>query len=101
FTGTYQAASNGFLRIQSFVDRNDFACGGIGAVGPSAFTASATEGQNYNLLVGIPAGSNVSNSSLNGSYNAGYIDFLGADVAHVRDAAFTLNADGQGGFGTV
>src|SRR5689334_22954236 len=101
FTGTYQAASNGFLRIQSLVDGNDIAFGGIGAIGPSAFTASATEGQNYNLLVGIPAGSSVSNASLNGSYNAGYIDFLGADATRVRGAAFTLNADGQGGFGTV
>ncbi len=101
FTGTYQAGSNGLFSIQSLVDPTQYSYGGVSAMGPSAFVASATEGSSVDILVAIPAGANVSAASLKGSYTTGYIDFLNADVTMIREATFNLNADGAGNFGSV
>jgi uncharacterized protein (TIGR03437 family) len=109
-SGTYAVAANGFLRIASFAltgafPSSDitFAHGGVGAVGPSAFTASATEGpgQVFDLMVGIPIGASVSNASLKGAYNSVYLNFPQAAVGKTRQAYMPLQADGAGGFGTV
>ena len=110
YSGTYAVAANGFLRIASFTltaafpsSSVTFAHGGVGAVGPSAFTASATENSNavFDLMVGIPIGSSVSNASLKGAYNAVYLNFAQAAVGQARQASMPLNADGAGGFGAV
>jgi uncharacterized protein (TIGR03437 family) len=101
FNGTYSAGSNGLFQIQSLVDGTQVSFGGVSALGPSAFVASATEGTSVDILVGIPAGANVSAASLKGAYTAGYIDFLNADVTMIREATFGLNADGAGNFGSV
>ena len=94
---------NGLLVIQSFVSTTDNCFGGISAIGPNAFVASATENMNnpkVDILVGIPAGSNASAGSLKGLFTAGYIDFLGANIATVRQASFNATADGAGNFAT-
>ena len=101
FSGTYAVGSNGLLAIQSFADPTQSSYGGVSAIGPSAFVASATEGESVDILVAIPAGSNVSVASLKGAYSAGYIDFLNADVTMIREATMSLTADGAGNFGSV
>lgn len=102
-SGTYAVAANGFLRIASFASDGSIAYGGVGAVGPSAFTASATENSSpvFDVIVGIPIGSSVSNASLNGAYNAVYLNFPGAAIGQARQAYMPLQADGAGGFGAV
>jgi uncharacterized protein (TIGR03437 family) len=102
-TGTYAVASNGFLKIASFASKGATAFGGVGAVGPSAFTASATEQSSpvFDLIVGIPIGANVSNAALKGAYNAVYLNFPQAAVSQTRQAYLPLTADGAGGLGAV
>ncbi len=108
-SGTYSVASNSFLQItslaQTFLDPNpadaDDDFGGLSAIGPSAFVASATEQTNVTMLVGIPAGSNVSNTAFKGAYTAGAIDYPGASITDVREGTFTLNSDGAGNIGNV
>jgi uncharacterized protein (TIGR03437 family) len=102
-TGTYAVASNGFLKIASFASKGATAFGGVGAVGPSAFTASATEQSRpvFDLIVGIPIGAGVSNAALKGAYNAVYLNFPQASVGQARQAYLPLTADGAGGFGAV
>jgi uncharacterized protein (TIGR03437 family) len=102
-SGTYAVAANGFLRIAGFASNGAIAYGGVGAVGPSAFTASATENSTsvFDLIVGIPIGSSVSNASLKGAYNAVYLNFPQAAIGQTRQAYMPLQADGAGGFGAV
>jgi uncharacterized protein (TIGR03437 family) len=101
-SGTYQAAPNGFVIIQSLADPSDSEYGGIsGPVGPNAFTASATEKGNSSIMVGIPEGSNLSNSSLSGSWSAASLEVPNADLSLSRNAKFTFNADGAGNFGSI
>lgn len=110
FKSTYSVAANGFLRIASFAltggspsNSATFAFGGVGAVGPAAFTASATESASpvYDLIVGIPIGSSLSNASVKGAYNAVYLNFPQATVGQARQAFVPLLGDGAGGFGAV
>lgn len=102
-TGTYAVSSSGFLRIASFASQGATAFGGVGAVGPAAFTASATENSTpvFDLMVGIPIGPGVSNASVKGSYNAVYLNFPQAAVGQTRQAYMPLTAYGAGGFGAV
>jgi len=100
-TGTYNVGSNGFLRMQGLADQTVFEFGGVGSVGPSAFVASATEGFDVDIMIGIPAGSNVSNASFTGSYTGGSLDFSGASITAVRQATFNLTSNGAGSLGTV
>jgi uncharacterized protein (TIGR03437 family) len=99
-TGTYAVAANGFLKIASFASNGATAFGGVGGVGPSAFTASATENSSpvFDAIVGIPIGAGVSNASLKGGYNAVYLNFPQAAVGQVRQASLPLQADGNGRF---
>jgi uncharacterized protein (TIGR03437 family) len=110
YSGTYAVAANGFLRIASFAltgalpsNSVTYAYGGVGAVGPSAFTASVTESSSpvFDVMVGVPIGSGVSNASLQGAYNAVYLNFPQAAVGQTRQAHISLHADGAGGFGAV
>jgi uncharacterized protein (TIGR03437 family) len=107
-TGTYSVAANGFFQMQSLVANAtssafgaDTEFGGVSALGPSAFVASTTEGDNVAMMVGIPIGSGVSNSSFRGNYTAGSIDFPSANITSVREATFNLTADGAGNLGNV
>jgi uncharacterized protein (TIGR03437 family) len=100
-SGQYRLASNGFFQIQNLIDTNDIDFGGVGAVGPSAIVASATEGTYHDVLVAIPAGAGVSNSTLQGNFVAGFIDFSGGSSAKVRDGYFSMSSNGQGGLGNL
>jgi uncharacterized protein (TIGR03437 family) len=102
-TGTYAVAANGFLRIASLASTGVIAFGGVGAVGPSAFTASATENSTpvFDLMVGVPIGAGVSDANVKGAYNAVYLNFPQAAVGQTRQAYMPLTADGAGGFGAV
>jgi uncharacterized protein (TIGR03437 family) len=100
-SGTYGVGANGFLRMESIAAPTDFDYGGIAAVGPAAFIASATEGSNITMLVGIQAGTSATNASFKGSYTAASIDFPAAATSSVRQATFNLTADGAGNLGSV
>ena len=100
-SGTYSVGSNGFFQMTSLADPTDVDFGGVSAPGPSAFVASATEGGNVTMLIGIPAGSNVSNGSFTGNYIGGAIDFPNADITMVRQATFSLIPTGAGNAGNV
>lgn len=102
-TGTYSVAVNGFARIQNPIDSGDTEFGAVGVLGPTSVVASDTEGPGVydDVFVAIPAGSNVSSGSLQGTFNAGFIDFLGGVAGQVRDGYFTLAGTGNGSFGNV
>jgi uncharacterized protein (TIGR03437 family) len=94
--GSYGLAANGLLYIQSIADNTQNAFGGLSAVGPTAFVASATEGTSADLIVAIPAAAGANNASLKGSYTGGYIAFPGGADAMVRQASFSFASDGAG-----
>ena len=100
-TGVYGVGANGLLYIQSLVDSTQNAYGGLSAIGPTAFVASATESANADTIVAIPAGTTTSAASLKGNYSAGYVAFPSASVSLVREAAFTFAADGAGNLTNV
>ena len=100
-SGQYQLAPNGFFQMQNPIDTNDIDFGAVGAVGPSAIVASATEGSYNDLLVAIPAGAGASNSTLQGNFIAGFIDFSSGSSAKVRDGFFPLSSNGQGSLGNL
>jgi uncharacterized protein (TIGR03437 family) len=100
-TGTYAVGANGLLYIQSLIDTTQYAYGGVSAIGPSAFVASATEGSSADILVAIPAGTTATAASLMGTYSAGYLNFPSSDVTMVKEATFNLSADGQGNLSNV
>ena len=89
------------MNMTSLADPTDVVWGGVAALGPSAFVASATEGSNVDIMIAIPAGSGGSNASFKGQYVTGYIDFLNADPTMVREANFGLTPDGAGNLGTL
>ncbi len=100
--GTYAVESNGMAQIQDpRPNSNDVEYGAVTGVGPSSIVASATEGGNNDVFVAIKAGSGATNSSLNGSYNVGFIDFLQANASQVRDGYYTLTSTGNGSLGSV
>jgi uncharacterized protein (TIGR03437 family) len=99
--GTYAVSGSGLVQITNPIDTTDTIFGGVGAIGPAAIVGSSTEGLNDDVFIAIPAGSAATNSSIQGSYNAGFIDFLQANASQVRDGYFTLTSNGSGSFGTV
>lgn len=96
-SGTYGVGANGLMYVQSFVDNTQYAFGGISAIGPDAFIASATEGSSADIIVAIPAGSSASVSSLNGNYSAAYIGFGNSNASQVREGLLSFAANGSGG----
>lgn len=100
-SGVYGVGANGLLYIQSLVDSSQNAYGGLSAIGPAAFVASATEGGSADTLVAIPAGTAASLASLKGAYSAGYLSFPDAAVSMVREASFSFTADGSGNLANV
>ena len=100
-SGKYSLAPNGLFQIQNPIDIKDIDYGGVGAAGPSAIVASATGGSYHDILVAIPAGSNVSSSSFAGAYNCAFLDFARGNSKTVRDGYFALSADGQGNLGNL
>jgi uncharacterized protein (TIGR03437 family) len=110
-TGGYAVSAGGFLQVSNPIHNYllpssaglDLEYGAVGAFGPTAIVASSTESSSgYNdVFMAIPAGSGVTNSSVQGSYRVGFLDFLQANAAQVRDGFCTLTSSGNGGFGTV
>ncbi len=104
--GTFAVAANGMLQMQSLLatasGNPDILRGGVGIAGPAAFVASTTEGPNYDMIVGIPLATGLSDASLQGLYKFTYLDFFGGQASQVRNVWFTLNALGNGvaGFAT-
>ncbi len=99
--GSFGVAANGFLQMQSLLSTTanntpDTLRGGVGIIGPSAFVASATEGPNFDMIVGIPMATGLQLSSYQGAYDFVYIDFLEAQAALARNAWFTMNSLGNG-----
>jgi uncharacterized protein (TIGR03437 family) len=100
-SGQYSVAANGLAQIQSLFDNTDTEYGAVSGIGPYAIVASATEGQYDDVFIAIPVGSNVSNASIQGTYKAGFIDFLLGNASLVRDGYYTLISTGNGSFGNV
>ncbi len=73
----------------------DIDYGAIAGVGPVSIVASATEGAYNDVFVAVQAGAGASNSSVNGSYTFGFIDFLEANASQVRDGYYTLISSGR------
>jgi uncharacterized protein (TIGR03437 family) len=97
-TGTYAVSSSSLVQIQTpiDIDNQDIEYGGAGVVGE--VVASATEGQFNDIFIAIPEGPA---SSVQGSYQAGFIDYLEANASNVRDGYFTITSNGAGSFGNV
>src|SRR5271166_1786783 len=101
-SGTYSVESNGMAQIQDpLPNSKDVEYGAVSGVGPSSIVASATEGAYTDVFVAIQAGSGATNSSLDGSYAVGFIDFLKANASQVRDGYYTLTSTGNGSLGSV
>lgn len=99
--GTYQVSASGLIQVTNPIDTTDIVFGGVGAIGPSAIVGSSTEGANNDIFIAIPAASSATTGTVTGTYNTGFIDFLGAKAGQVRDGYFTLTSNGTGSFGTV
>ncbi|MGA2601779.1 MAG: hypothetical protein ABSH09_32855, partial [Bryobacteraceae bacterium] len=100
-SGSYSVGANGLAEIQSPIDSTDTEYGAVGATGPSAVVASATEGSSKDIFIAIPVGSNVNNGALSGTYWAGFEDFLEGNASQVHDGYYMLTADGKGNFGDI
>jgi len=98
-TGTFAVAANGLLKIQSLVGATasgpDTVWGGVGAAGPNAFVGSATDGPNYDIMVGIPLARNVDPSKFKGLYATAYLNFWGGLAGWVHNAYFVMAPDGN------
>lgn len=98
--GTYAVGANGLFQITNLFDTGDTDFGGVGAAGPSAFVASATEGSYNDIMVGIPVPASSSTLRFSGAYRAGYIDYLQGDLSKVRTATFSFNPN-SGSLGAI
>ena len=98
FKGTYSVSSSGLLRMQNPLSTTDIVWGGVGQ---SAIVGSSTESNEFDMLVGVPVSGSVSNSSLQGQYRMASLDITGGNVNQARNATFLINADGNGGLGTL
>jgi uncharacterized protein (TIGR03437 family) len=98
-TGTFAVAANGFLKMQSLVGVTpsgpDTVWGGVGAAGPNAFVGSATDGPNFDIIVGIPLATGLRPSNFKGLYATAYLDFWGGLAGYVHNAYFVMAPDGN------
>jgi uncharacterized protein (TIGR03437 family) len=112
--GTYRVGANGIASVdnlsrasQSIVDTSQSIM--LGAVGLNGvLTGSDTEGDFNDLLVAIPAGTTVPQSSaLQGAYWIGHLDYGPGNNGPItapqagRNSLFQVTADGKGGFADV
>jgi len=101
-TGTYHISSSGLIQLTNPIDTTDVVYGGVGALGPSAIVGSSTEGANNDIFIAVPAGTtNLTNSSIQGTFIGAFIDFLQANASQVRSGYFALTSNGGGSFGTL
>jgi len=97
-SGQYQVSSSGLLELVNPLDSTQTVFGGIGK---SALVGSSTESSIVDMMVAVPMGSGVSNSTLQGQYWVGSLDYPGGDATQPANALFEINADGQGNLGTL
>ena len=98
-SGHYQVLSSGALKMDNVLANSSTSLsGGIGA---GVVIASSTDSGYLDLLVAIPAGTKLSNSTLSGPYQLADIEFAGGSLSATRNTFFSANADGNGGLGTV
>ncbi|HLK22258.1 MAG TPA: hypothetical protein VKT81_25100 [Bryobacteraceae bacterium] len=100
--GTYSLNASGLVSFSDPIDHTQTDFGGtglFGRIGGVSLLASATEGSVRNILIAIPAGSSMTNASLQGAYSVAFIDFLQGNVSLVRDGYFTLHSSGNGSLG--
>jgi len=99
FNGTFAVAANGFLKMQSLVGVTptgaDTLWGGVGSAGPNAFVGSATDGPNFDIMVGIPLATGLRPSNFKGLYATAYLNFWGGLAGWVHNAYFVMGADGN------
>ncbi len=71
--------------------------------GEAMLIGSSTEntGNTFDLFIAILADQSASNGVLTGSYFASTLAFPAGSAAQVRSALFSLQASGQGGFGSI
>jgi len=100
-SGTYALESNGLVQIQNPIDGSDLEYGGVAGIGPNAIVASATEGPYNDIFIAIPISSTASTSSVQGSFQVAFIDFLQGNASQVRDGYYALTSTGSGSFGNV
>jgi len=100
-SGTYSVGANGLAEIQSPIDSTDTEYGAVGATGPSAIVASATEGKSNDIFIAIPVTLSVTNGALSGTYWTGFEDFLGGNASQVRDGYYMLTSTGTGTFADI
>jgi uncharacterized protein (TIGR03437 family) len=107
-SGFYSVESNGMAQILNPIDSYvtgmagvDIDYGAVAGVGPVSIVASSTEGAYNDVFVAVQAGAGASNSSVNGSYAFGFIDFLEANASQVRDGYYTVVSSGNGSFGSA
>ena len=98
FNGTYKVSSSGVFQIQNPLSTADFLNGGVSK---SAFVGSAADSNIFDVMVGVPVSSTVTNSSLQGQYRVGTMDIPNGNVALAHNATFLVNADGNGNLGTL
>ncbi|HEY2014984.1 MAG TPA: hypothetical protein VGH38_15860, partial [Bryobacteraceae bacterium] len=98
---TYSVQSSGTMYMANPFDSagQAFLYGGVAANG--TIVASGTDTFFCDLFIAVPVGTSTSNSTLNGKYFIGSLDFLGGNFSQTRDTFFTATADGNGGFGSV
>jgi uncharacterized protein (TIGR03437 family) len=97
-SGIYAVSSSGLVQIGTpiDIDNQDIEFGGVGASGE--VVASATEGGQYeDIFIAIPEGPA---SAVQGSYQMGFIDYLGGNASNVRNGYGAMTAVG-GSFGNV
>ena len=98
-SGTFVVGSNGLAQMKNPLEPNGVVDGGVGL---GAFVGSSTESTFQDFLVMIPAGTApVSNSSLQGSYRVGALEFMQGKSSLARNSYFTLTSTGNGSLGNV
>jgi uncharacterized protein (TIGR03437 family) len=97
--GSYSIAASGYGFLSSPVSEGDFV---YGLVSNGVFVGSSTENGFYNdLLVAVTTAASPSNSTLQGSYVAAYMNMAGSTPQLQYDAQVKLSPDGQGRLGTL
>ena len=99
--GTYTVLSSGMITITNPFDTsgNTTLFGGLGF--NSALVASSTDTAFCDLLVAVPAGSNLSTGTLSGNYFIASLEFPNGDFTLTRQTFSSITADGKGGLGSI
>src|SRR5262249_5380334 len=102
-SGQYTVLPSGQIVLDNPFDltaNNTFLYGGLAANG--VISASSTESFYCDPLVGIPAASTASASTLNGAYRVAHMEFLsGTVLGGTRNTFFAMNSSGSGSLGNV